>query len=165
MDTRGLKGCYFLCLSAAATAEWCYFLCLSADDNKAINAYQNDVTFYAYQPPPLPNDVTIDAYQPNDIAINAYQVCKKNEIGFSQNDLSIGVRSVWLEFLLSPKTNTFPFRFISLMWRDSKPKLLDCIAQKKVLWPAETCGRKIMQISRHVTVCLQKGPNGDRSVE
>ncbi len=32
----------------------------------AINAYQNDVTFYAYQPPPLPNDVTIDAYQPND---------------------------------------------------------------------------------------------------
>jgi hypothetical protein len=34
----------------------------------------NDVTFYAYQPPPLPNDVTFYAYQPdNTIAINAYQ--------------------------------------------------------------------------------------------
>jgi hypothetical protein len=34
----------------------------------------NDVTFYAYQLPPLPNDVTFYAYQPNNtIAINAYQ--------------------------------------------------------------------------------------------
>jgi hypothetical protein len=39
-----------------------------------INAYQNDVTFYAYQPPLLPNDVHIDAYQTKDIVINAYQV-------------------------------------------------------------------------------------------
>jgi hypothetical protein len=42
-----------------------------------INAYQNDVTFYAYQPLPPPNDVTIDAYQPDNIVIDAYQVCKK----------------------------------------------------------------------------------------
>jgi hypothetical protein len=41
-------------------------------------------------------------------------VCKKNEIGFSQNDLLIGVQSVRLEFSLPPKTNSFPFRFISL---------------------------------------------------
>jgi hypothetical protein len=34
----------------------------------------NDVTFYAYQLPPLPNDVTFYANQPNDIGINAYQV-------------------------------------------------------------------------------------------
>ncbi len=81
----------------------------------AINAYQNDVTFYAYQPPPPPNDVTIDAHQPEDIAINAYQVCKKNKISFSQNNLSIGVRSIRLEFLLPPKTNSFPVRFISLI--------------------------------------------------
>jgi hypothetical protein len=34
----------------------------------------NGVTFYAYQPPPPPNDVTFYAYQPNNtIAINAYQ--------------------------------------------------------------------------------------------
>jgi hypothetical protein len=46
-------------------------LCLSADNTIAINAYQNDVTFYAYQPPPPLNDVTIDAYQPDNIAINA----------------------------------------------------------------------------------------------
>jgi hypothetical protein len=39
-----------------------------------INAYHNDVSFYAYQPPPPPNDVNIDAYQPNNIAINVYQV-------------------------------------------------------------------------------------------
>jgi hypothetical protein len=39
-----------------------------------INAYQNDVTFYAYQPLPPPNDVKFDAYQPKDIAINADQV-------------------------------------------------------------------------------------------
>jgi hypothetical protein len=52
------------------------FLCLSADNTIAINAYQNDVTFYAYQLLPPPNDVTIDAYQPDDIVINAYQVCK-----------------------------------------------------------------------------------------
>ncbi len=77
MDSWGLKWCYFLCLSAAATTEWCYILCLSADDTKSINAYQNDVTFYDYQPPPPPNDVHIDAYQPDDIAINSYQVCKK----------------------------------------------------------------------------------------
>jgi hypothetical protein len=59
------------------------------DNTIAINAYQNDVTFYAYQPPPLPNYVTFDAYQPNNIAMNAYQVYKKIEIGFSQNNLSI----------------------------------------------------------------------------
>jgi hypothetical protein len=39
-----------------------------------INAYQNNVTFYAYQPPLPPNDIHFDAYQPDDIAINAYQV-------------------------------------------------------------------------------------------
>jgi hypothetical protein len=39
-----------------------------------INAYQNDVTFYAYQPPPPPNDVAFDANQLDNIAINAYQV-------------------------------------------------------------------------------------------
>jgi hypothetical protein len=39
-----------------------------------INAYQNDVTFYASQSLPPPNDVAFDAYQPDDIAINAYQV-------------------------------------------------------------------------------------------
>jgi hypothetical protein len=33
----------------------------------------NDVTFYAYQLPPLPNDVTFDAYQPSNIVINAYE--------------------------------------------------------------------------------------------
>jgi hypothetical protein len=98
---------------------------LSADDTKTINAYQNDVTFYAYQPPPPLNDVTIDAYQPKDIAINAYQVCKKNKIGFSQNDLLIGVRPVRLEFLLTPKTNSFPFRFISLICCAVIPNLLE----------------------------------------
>ncbi len=36
---------------------------------------------------------------------------KKFEIGISQNDLSIRVQSVRLEFLLPPKTNSFPFRF------------------------------------------------------
>ncbi len=81
----------------------------------ALISYQNDVTFYAYQPPPPSNDVTIDAYQPDNIAINAYQVCKKNEIGYSQNNLLIGVRSVRLEFLLPLKTNSFPFRFIRFM--------------------------------------------------
>jgi hypothetical protein len=40
----------------------------------AINAYHNNVTFFAYQLPPLPNDVTINAYQPNKIVINDYQV-------------------------------------------------------------------------------------------
>ncbi len=90
MDTQGLKWCYFLCLSAATTAEWCYFLCLSADNTIAINAYQNDVTFYAYQPPPPPNDVTIDAYQPNDIAINAYQVCKKMKLVFLKTNSWLG---------------------------------------------------------------------------
>jgi hypothetical protein len=30
--------------------------------------------FYAYQPPPPLNDDNIDAYQPNNIGINAYQV-------------------------------------------------------------------------------------------
>jgi hypothetical protein len=74
-----------------------------------INAYQNDVTFYAYQLLPPPNDVTIDAYQPNNIAIYAYQVCKKNEIGFSQNNLLIGVQSVRLEFLLPPKNKLLSF--------------------------------------------------------
>jgi hypothetical protein len=64
----------------------------------------NDVTFYAFQPPPPPNDVTFYAYQPNNIAINVSGV-KKNEIGFSQNNLSIRVWSVWLEFLLPLKTN------------------------------------------------------------
>jgi hypothetical protein len=39
-----------------------------------MNAYQNDVTFYAYRPPPQLNDVAFDAYQLYDIAINAYQV-------------------------------------------------------------------------------------------
>jgi hypothetical protein len=34
----------------------------------------NDVTFYAYQPPPPQNDVTFYASQPDNIAINAYQV-------------------------------------------------------------------------------------------
>ncbi len=38
------------------------------------HTYQNNVTFYAYQPPPPPNDVAFDAYQLEDIAINAYQV-------------------------------------------------------------------------------------------
>jgi hypothetical protein len=41
---------------------------------------------------------------------------KKIEIGFSQNDLLIRVRSVQLEFLLLLKTNFSPFRFISLKW-------------------------------------------------
>jgi hypothetical protein len=45
-----------------------------AKNTIAINAYQNDVTFYAYQPPPPLNDVHIDVYRPEDIAINAYQV-------------------------------------------------------------------------------------------
>jgi hypothetical protein len=44
------------------------------DNNIAINAYQNDVTFHAYHLLPPLNDVTLDAYQPKDIAINAYQV-------------------------------------------------------------------------------------------
>jgi hypothetical protein len=34
----------------------------------------HDVTFYAYQLPPLPKDDTFYAYQPGNIAINAYQV-------------------------------------------------------------------------------------------
>ncbi len=105
MDTQGLKWCYFLCLSATPTAGWCYFF-----------AYQNDVTFYAYQLLPLRNDVNIDAYQPKDIAIYAYQVWNKIEIGLSQNDLLIRVWSVRLEFLLPPKTNYPPFRFISLKY-------------------------------------------------
>jgi hypothetical protein len=36
------------------------------DNTVAINNYQNDDIFYAYQPPPLLNDVHIDAYQPNN---------------------------------------------------------------------------------------------------
>jgi hypothetical protein len=39
---------------------------------------------------------------------------KQIEIGFTQNNLSIRVGSVRLEFLLPPKTNYFPYRFISL---------------------------------------------------
>jgi hypothetical protein len=66
--------------------------------------------------PPPPNDVTFDAYQPDDIVFYAYfSGAKKNEIGFTQNNLSVRVRSVRLEFLLPPKTNYFPFRFISLI--------------------------------------------------
>ncbi len=88
------------------------FYAYQPDNTIAINAYQNDVTFYAYQPLPPPNDVHIDAYQPNNIA-------KKIEIGFSQNNLSIRVRSVGLEFLLPLKTDYPPFRFISLKLRQS----------------------------------------------
>ncbi len=50
------------------------FYAYKPNNTIVINAYQNDVTFYAYQPLPPPNDVHIDAYQPDDIAINAYQV-------------------------------------------------------------------------------------------
>jgi hypothetical protein len=66
-----------------------------------------------------PNDITFYAYQPNDMAINAYQVWKTIEIGFSQNNLLIRVRSVRLKFWFPPKTNFSPLRFISLNfgWR------------------------------------------------
>jgi hypothetical protein len=70
---------------------------------------------------PPPNDVTFDAYQPNDIVFYAYFLSgvKKIEIGFTQNNLSIRVRSVRLEFLLPPKTNYFSFRCISLKYIDT----------------------------------------------
>ncbi len=43
---------------------------------------------------------------------------KKIEIDFTQNNLSIRVRSVRLEFLLPPKPNFFSFRSISLIFSD-----------------------------------------------
>ncbi len=41
-----------------------------------------------------------------------------------------------------------------IVWKDTKARLLDCIEQKKELCPAETCGRRIAQTSKHETVCL-----------
>jgi hypothetical protein len=56
----------------------------------AINAYQNDVTFYAYQLLTPPNDVTIDELISPMIAINAYQVCKKNKSVFLKTTSRLG---------------------------------------------------------------------------
>ncbi len=97
-----------------------------------INAYQNDVTFYAYQPLPPPNDVKFDAYQPKDIAINADQVWKKLKLAFLKTTSRWGCGQSGWSFCSRQKQTLFlldlSVLFIEL--KKNKPYTLLAIIEK-----------------------------------
>jgi hypothetical protein len=61
----------------------------------------------------------------HDMVFYAYQLWKIIEIGFSQNNLSLRVWSVRLDFLLPPKQPMCPFKSISHVCCTILPILVD----------------------------------------